>query len=560
MDNIRLRSIILKLQDRLSNDDRKRLHFYLGNDVPRRIRDDPTLGGTLNLMDSLFDQDIINEKDFTYLIRAFDDIHCFDAVKLLKEHFNQNREDILNQSVQSLSLIMPHIFETLEADQEEDKADYIPLQNLTNNHDIIINNQLKNRNNSQEILFRKSKRKILSKKCLFLFILLSFGICVFLILWSQYTLYQLKNNSKSLMEMIQHEKTNQTETILLIKQLENNLTLSMEVIQQTKANHIEIMLLKKQLQKFRKQIHPTKIKFDGWKQNAVTIAGGNGEGNESKQLSEPYGIFIDNHQDIFIADYKNHRIVKWKLNETQGKIIAGGNGYGSRMDQLNRPTNVIVDEEKNSLIIADTENRRVIQWSLNQNQQEILIESILCYGVTKDKYGYFYASDWNKNKVTRWKMGDVKGKQGTLVAGGNGRGIELNQFVGPTFIFVDDDQSIYVSDLWNHRVMKWRKDANEGIVVAGGNGDGNQLNQLNGPLGIIVDDCGNIYVADRGNDRIMRWSEGAKEGEIIVGGNGRGNELNQLSYPIGLSFDIEGNLYVADGGNDRISRFDLISS
>ncbi|CAF1472830.1 unnamed protein product, partial [Adineta ricciae] len=400
-------------------------HFYLGNDVPRRIRDDPTLGGTLNLMDSLFDQDIINEKDFTYLIRAFDDIHCFDAVKLLKEHFNQNREDILNQSVQSLSLIMPHIFETLEADQEEDKAE---------------------------------------------------------------------------------------------------------------------------------------IKFDGWKQNAVTIAGGNGEGNESKQLSEPYGIFIDNHQDIFIADYKNHRIVKWKLNETQGKIIAGGNGYGSRMDQLNRPTNVIVDEEKNSLIIADTENRRVIQWSLNQNQQEILIESILCYGVTKDKYGYFYASDWNKNKVTRWKMGDVKGKQGTLVAGGNGRGIELNQFVGPTFIFVDDDQSIYVSDLWNHRVMKWRKDANEGIVVAGGNGDGNQLNQLNGPLGIIVDDCGNIYVADRGNDRIMRWSEGAKEGEIIVGGNGRGNELNQLSYPIGLSFDIEGNLYVADGGNDRISRFDLISS
>ena len=64
MDNHRLRAIILKLQDRLSNDDRKRLHFYLGNDVPRRIRDDPTLSGTLSLMDSLFDQDKVNEKDF----------------------------------------------------------------------------------------------------------------------------------------------------------------------------------------------------------------------------------------------------------------------------------------------------------------------------------------------------------------------------------------------------------------------------------------------------------------------------------------------------------------
>ena len=84
MDNVRLRAIILNLQDRLSNDDRKRLHFYLGNDVPRRIRDDPTLGGTLNLMDSLFDQDKINDEDFSYLIEAFDQIRCFDAARQLK--------------------------------------------------------------------------------------------------------------------------------------------------------------------------------------------------------------------------------------------------------------------------------------------------------------------------------------------------------------------------------------------------------------------------------------------------------------------------------------------
>lgn len=84
MDAYRLRAIILKLQDRLSNDDRKRLHFYLGNDVPQRIRDDPSLGGTLSLMDSLFGQDKINGQDFTFLIDAFDEIQCLDAVRLLK--------------------------------------------------------------------------------------------------------------------------------------------------------------------------------------------------------------------------------------------------------------------------------------------------------------------------------------------------------------------------------------------------------------------------------------------------------------------------------------------
>ena len=84
IDHQQLRSIIIKLESRLSDDDRERLHFYLGNDVPRKIRDDASLRGTLRLMDSLFDQDKINEQDFTFLIRAFEQIQCRDAVSLLK--------------------------------------------------------------------------------------------------------------------------------------------------------------------------------------------------------------------------------------------------------------------------------------------------------------------------------------------------------------------------------------------------------------------------------------------------------------------------------------------
>ena len=87
MDSQHLRAIILKVQYVLSDDDRQRLHFFLGNDVPRRFRDDPSLRGTLNLMDSLFDQDKISEDDFTFLINAFDETHCTDAVKILRGMF-----------------------------------------------------------------------------------------------------------------------------------------------------------------------------------------------------------------------------------------------------------------------------------------------------------------------------------------------------------------------------------------------------------------------------------------------------------------------------------------
>ncbi|CAF1314868.1 unnamed protein product [Adineta steineri] len=192
---------------------------------------------------------------------------------------------------------------------------------------------------------------------------------------------------------------------------------------------------------------------------------------------------------------------------------------------------------------------------MNQKQQ-ILIEHIVCFGLGMDKNGFLYVSDAEKNEVRRWKMGEYN-NEGTAVAGGNGQGNKLNQLSYPTFIFVDHDQSVYVSDTGNHRVTKWRKDAKEGTVVAGGNGRGEKLNQLSLPYGVIVDNLGRIYVADFRNHRVMRWCEGKEEGEIVVSGNGQGNQLNG---PCGLSFDDEGNLYVADYSNHRVEKFEIILS
>ncbi|CAF4109716.1 unnamed protein product, partial [Adineta steineri] len=278
-------------------------------------------------------------------------------------------------------------------------------------------------------------------------------------------------------------------------------------------------------------------------------------GQQLNQLNNLAGIFIDKNKTIFIADYGNHRIVKWKYNAKEGQIIAGGNGQGNRMDQLNGPTDVIVDQKNHSIIIADYGNARVIQW-MNQSQQ-ILIKNIGCFGLAMDKHGFLYVSDWQSNEVSRWKMGEYNNEV-VIVAGGNRQGNQLNQFNYLNFIFVDEDQSVYVSDQNNNRVMKWRKDAKEGTIVAGGNGKGRNLNQLSEPQGVIVDDFGQIYVADYKNHRVMRWCEGKEEGELVVGGNGKGNKSDQLNNPVGLFFDDEGNVYVADHYNHRIAKFEII--
>ncbi|CAF1550727.1 unnamed protein product, partial [Adineta ricciae] len=301
-----------------------------------------------------------------------------------------------------------------------------------------------------------------------------------------------------------------------------------------------------------------KTKFLESKDNVETVAGGNDFGSELNQFKYCHGFFIDKNKNMYITDWGNHRILKWKPNEKQGQVIAGGYGEGYEINQLTKPTGVIFDQGSNSLIIFDEGNKRVIQW-FNQNKQEILINRICASSLAIDKYGFLYISDAEKNEVRRWKIGEIKGKKGILVAGGHGKGNKLNQFDLIISIFVDDQQSIYAADCLNNRVMKWKKNATEGIVVAGGNGYGNRLNQLNYPTGVAVDRFGRVYVSDNFNHRIMRWDEGKKEGEIIAGGNGSGNASNQLSFPNTLAFDLDGELYVSDWGNYRIQKFSLNS-
>ncbi len=240
-----------------------------------------------------------------------------------------------------------------------------------------------------------------------------------------------------------------------------------------------------------------------WKQNGVTIAGGNGQGNQLVQLVLPRAILVDdNNQCIYVANLGS-RIIKWNFGANDGQVVAGGNGWGYRMD---RPTNVIIDKKNDSFIICDQGNRRVVRWSRrNGANGQTIISDIDCCSLTMDNNGNLYVSDGGKNKVKRWKIGETIG---TIVAGGNGEGNDLNQLNVPSYIFVDEDYSVYVSDWNNHHVMKWMKGAKEGIVVAGAQGEGKSFTQLSYPGGVIVDQFGNVYVADSMNNRVMRFSNG----------------------------------------------------
>ncbi|CAF3434695.1 unnamed protein product [Rotaria sp. Silwood1] len=133
----------------------------------------------------------------------------------------------------------------------------------------------------------------------------------------------------------------------------------------------------------------------------------------------------------------------------------------------------------------------------------------------------------------------------TTVAGGNGHGPALNQLYYPQGSFVDENQTIYVVDNYNHRVVKWERGASSGQVVAGENGIGDHDDQLNSPYDVFVDQNGAMYISDYANRRVQRWSRGAQSGETILG--------NISAH--GIAQDDQGSLYVSDTERNEVKKW-----
>ncbi|CAF4580402.1 unnamed protein product [Rotaria sp. Silwood1] len=188
-------------------------------------------------------------------------------------------------------------------------------------------------------------------------------------------------------------------------------------------------------------------------------------------------------------------------------------------------------------------------------------------------------------------------QNGVTVAGGKGHGSAIHQLKNPWSLCVDDDQTIYIADFYNHRIMEWKIGATSGRVVAGGNGQGNRSDQLNCPTNIIIDkDNDSLIICDRGNQRIVRWprqngtngetiisniecssltmdNDGflyiadwdehevkrhrmvESRGTVIAGGNGQGNRLDQLSHPTYVFIDRDHSVYISDHSNHRVMKW-----
>jgi len=174
-------------------------------------------------------------------------------------------------------------------------------------------------------------------------------------------------------------------------------------------------------------------------------------------------------------------------------------------------------------------------------------------GISVGPDNSLYISDYGNDRVIKLQQGYLNG---SIVAGIGVGGNSANQLNGPTGLYVDVSSNIYVADALNYRIMFWPNNSSTGLKVAGNGISGSTLSTFNIVSGLFVDSQRNIYLCDPYNHRVMKFTQNVTNAVIVAGTGSAGSGSNQLNTPFGIYFDeINSYLYVADYNNNRIQRY-----
>ena len=134
----------------------------------------------------------------------------------------------------------------------------------------------------------------------------------------------------------------------------------------------------------------------------------------------------------------------------------------------------------------------------------------------------------------------------------------------PPGVAVDSNGLIYVADFYNHRIRMITPSGNVTTHAASGSGvfaDGMGLAaSFNNPYGVAVDSNGSVYVADMYNHRIRKISSFGNVTTLAGSGSAAFVDGMGLAaafrYPAGVVVDSKsnGSIFVADCGNHRIRK------
>ena len=233
-----------------------------------------------------------------------------------------------------------------------------------------------------------------------------------------------------------------------------------------------------------------KFTSDGQFLNTWGISGlNNGE------FKKPTGI-ATHENNVYVVDSELARI---QVFDSTGKFLQSWGKFGSDQGELSYPRGIAISND-GVVYVADTENHRIQQFTTDGE----FLSSFGIYGPGDGRLktpvdvalgeNYVYVSDLGNSKIEKYTLEGISVATLDYTFGGYA--------ITPNGLTVDRDGNVYVTDSFQHRIVKMTP---EGTTLKIFGGIGNDKGKFIEPKDIILDDQGYLFVAEHGSNRIQKF-------------------------------------------------------
>ncbi len=267
------------------------------------------------------------------------------------------------------------------------------------------------------------------------------------------------------------------------------------------------------------------------------------------QLLAPYGMAVNSKGDLYVADQKVGAIFIFNTETKDTTLI--GNGREATFALING----VAFDDDDRLFVTDGKMKRVLIFDKTNKIVDMIKDGLIDpVGIAIDTENrQLYVVDTQADQVVVYDADTLKEKRRIGTGGKKHELTTPGDFSLPSFVALDKDNNVYVTDTMNYRVEIFDADG-KFISQIGKHCDGPGC--FAHPKGIAVDSDGNIWVADPMLDLLQAFN---KEGQLLGMVGGHGNLLGQFSSLDGVYIDKNNRIFTSEQYPGRVQMFRYIT-